>query len=236
MTERGRDVVRREAIHFLIGPRSLEWDGSTLTARIDERAAPLPLRVRGVVRLHQPRVETRVMTLDAAGRHRWSPIAPWARIEVALEQPAVRWSGSAYCDTNAGDRPLEADFRGWTWCRAQTGTETTVLYDVAACDGERRTLALHYAAGEGARNFDPPPEHHLPSTRWGIGRAIRGDTPTAARVVATLQDTPFYARSLVATRLLGAPVMAMHESLNLERFRHPFVQMMLPFRMPRALH
>ena len=50
-----------------------------------------------------------VMTLDGAARHRWSPIAPCARIEVALDRPASRWSGVAYCDTNEGDAPLEAE-------------------------------------------------------------------------------------------------------------------------------
>jgi carotenoid 1,2-hydratase len=235
MTERGRETVWRDVRHLSIGPSALEWDGVTLTAQIDELNAPLPLRVRGVVRLHPLQVETRVMTLDAASRHRWSPIAPRARIEVALEHPALRWSGYAYCDTNAGDVPLEADFRGWTWCRAQTDIETIILYDVATHDGGRRSLALRYAAGEEPRSFDPPPERRLSRTRWGIARTVRGDTATAARVVSTLQDTPFYARSLVATQLLGTPVMAVHESLNLERFRNPLVQAILPFRMPRTL-
>lgn len=235
MTERGKDAVRRKSNRFDIGPSSLTWDGNTLTVRIDELTTPLRQRVRGVVTLHPPRMENRVMTLDAAGLHRWSPIAPCARIEVALETPALHWSGSAYCDTNEGDAPLEADFRGWTWCRAQTGTGTSVIYDVVAHDGGRRTLALHYTAGGAPRDFDPPSEQILPRTRWGIARAVRGDPAVAARVVSTLQDTPFYARSLVATHLLGVPVTAMHESLNLERFRRPLVQAMLPFRMPRRL-
>jgi carotenoid 1,2-hydratase len=36
------------------------------------------------------------------------------------------------------------------------------------------------------------------------------------------------------TRLLGQDATAMHESLSLDRFRSPIVQMMLPFRMPRV--
>ena len=49
----------------------------------------------------------------------------------------------------------------------------------------------------------------------------------------TLEDGPFYARSLLDTRLLGEPAMAVHESLSLQRFRAPWVQVLLPFRMPR---
>ena len=51
---------------------------------------------------------------------------------------------------------------------------------------------------------------------------------------ASLEDTPFYARSLLTTRLLGATVPAMHESLCLDRFAARWVQAILPFRMPRV--
>ena len=53
-------------------------------------------------------------------------------------------------------------------------------------------------------------------------------------VIRTLEDAPFYARSVVSAQLCGEPVMMMHESLSLDRFRQPVVQAMLPFRMPRA--
>jgi carotenoid 1,2-hydratase len=52
-------------------------------------------------------------------------------------------------------------------------------------------------------------------------------------VVKTLEDTPFYARSIVTSRVGGRPLTAMHESLSLDRFVSPAVQFMLPFRMPR---
>ena len=47
----------------------------------------------------------------------------------------------------------------------------------------------------------------------------------------TLEDTPFYARSV----LVNGSDLTMHESLSLDRFRSPWVQVMLPFRMPRTL-
>jgi carotenoid 1,2-hydratase len=234
LTERGRDAVSRDVNRLSIGPSSLLWDGTTLTARIDEVTAPLPSRIRGVVRLHPSAVEHRVATLDNAGRHRWQPIAPCARIEVDLDRPALQWSGPAYCDTNAGDAPLEADFIRWDWCRSHSASGTTVLYDITGRDGARLALAMRYDAVGGVTDFDPPPQQMLPRTGWRVARGVRGDTAQAARVVATLQDTPFYARSLVATQLLGTPMVGMHESLDLERFRSPWVQAMLPFRMPRA--
>jgi carotenoid 1,2-hydratase len=56
-----------------------------------------------------------------------------------------------------------------------------------------------------------------------------------ARIVRTLEDAPFYSRSLLDTRLLGSSAPAIHESLDLDRFRARWVQCLLPFRMPRSL-
>jgi len=52
-------------------------------------------------------------------------------------------------------------------------------------------------------------------------------------VLRTYEDTPFYARSLLATEHDGLPATAMHESLDLDRFASRWVQCLLPFRMPR---
>jgi carotenoid 1,2-hydratase len=52
--------------------------------------------------------------------------------------------------------------------------------------------------------------------------------------VRTLEDTPFYARSLLSVgNNAGVARLAMHESLDLERFRSPWVRRLLPFRMRR---
>ena len=82
------------------------------------------------------------------------------------------------------------------------------------------------------QTFEPPPLHTLKRTGWRVGRKARSED--TAIVSRTLEDAPFYARSVVAARLLGEPVMLMHESLSLDRFKMPIVQAMLPFRMPRA--
>jgi carotenoid 1,2-hydratase len=49
----------------------------------------------------------------------------------------------------------------------------------------------------------------------------------------TLEDTPFYARSLLDARLLGQSVTTVHESLSVPRLVSLPVRLMLPWRMPR---
>jgi carotenoid 1,2-hydratase len=234
MTERGRGQLSRSARELVIGPSSVEWDGDVLTVRIDERGAPFPQRVRGTVRLYPKAITGHRIALDRAGRHRWWPIAPESRVEVDLTHPALRWCGHGYLDTNAGDEPLEAGFREWDWSRANLRRGSAVLYDMTYHDGSRRSLALRFDGKGGAEEFEPPPAARLPATFWWrIPRATQTEPDSEARVVETLEDTPFYARSTVGARLLGEPVTAMHESLSLTRFDNRLIQVLLPVRMPR---
>jgi carotenoid 1,2-hydratase len=229
MTERKTASVRRGPDFLAIGPSELSWDGTCLTVQIREVTAPIPRRIRGTVRLYPSSVETRTLPLDTAARHRWRPIAPCARVEVDLQSPALSWSGSAYFDTNDGDRPLEADFTHWDWCRTPVPGGTAIIYDLLRRDGPL-TLAMRYANAGGVEDVPAPPTVSLPKTRWRVPRRIAAVTPT---IVHTLEDTPFYARSVVAARIQGHAVTAMHESLDMHRFTAPWVQAMLPFRMPR---
>jgi carotenoid 1,2-hydratase len=230
MTERRVGAVERGKDFLAIGPSAMAWDASGLTVRIEEVAVPLPRRIRGTVRLFPSAVETRVRTLDTAGRHRWQPIAPCARVEVALDRPAISWSGPAYFDMNQGDRPLEADFVRWDWSRTRLPGGTGILYEVERRDGPL-TLAMRYDDSGGVADFAPPPAVLLPGTLWRVPRKISAGTPS---VVDTLEDTPFYARSIVAAEMFGNRVTAIHESLSMDRFAAPWVQAMLPFRMPRV--
>lgn len=233
MTERGAAAATRTRDHYAIGPSALHWDGSALSFDIAEWAVPLPRRVRGRVRVIPHALVDHVATLDPARRHRWRPIAPSARVEVDFDAPALRWQGEGYFDSNEGDEPLEANLRRWHWSRGPLPGGSAVLYDVEARDGARQALALRFDRGGGVAAFEPPAPATLPrSAVWRIARASRSDDG-APRVLRTLEDTPFYARSVVAQRLLGADVEAVHESLDLDRFRRPIVQAMLPFRMPR---
>ena len=233
MTERGRGSLARERAALSIGPSSLVWDGNALTIRLDERCTPWPSRIRGTVTLRPAALSRRVFDLDGVGRHRWRPVAPCSIAEVALEHPATSWSGPAYFDTNAGDEPLETAFRQWTWSRAATADRTAVLYDVERRDGSASPLSLSFDPSGGVREIGQLQAAMLPRTRWGMTRATRADAGHAPSVLRTLQDSPFYARSVLATRVEGTPLVAVHESLSLDRFRMPPVQAMLPFRIPR---
>jgi carotenoid 1,2-hydratase len=235
LTERGRGALERSATSLAIGPSRLVWDGDALTVRIDELTVPVPSRIRGVVRVRPSALPGRTFALDAAGAHRWSPIAPCARVEVALERPALAWTGAGYLDCNAGDEPLEDGFSRWDWSRASLrGGDTAVLYDARRRGGDPLFLGLRFAPSGRVEDFYPPPQVTLPLPLWRVARGTRSEIGHPATVLRTLEDAPFYTRSLVASRLLGESVTAVHESLSLDRFRAGWVRLLLPFRMPRV--
>lgn len=194
---------------------------------------PRPAHLHGRVRVTPQVHNSYALTLDPAGRHRWCALAPCARVEVAMAKPRVHWQGSGYLDTNSGDEPLEDGFSGWHWSRASDAGGTTVLYDLTPRQGPAYRTALRFDRQGAVCQQDTPEPASLPGTRWGIRRRTPADAPEHARVIETLEDTPFYARSLVATQVDGQPLEAVHESLDLDRFARPWVQMLLPFRMPR---
>jgi carotenoid 1,2-hydratase len=233
MTERPRARVRRSASTLEIGPSALSWDGTVLKVDLDEVTAPLPSRIRGQVRLRPEGLNTGQIALDSDDRHRWWPIAPCSRIEVDLHQPDLKWSGPGYFDANMGDAPLEDAFSVWNWSRAKIGPDTAVLYDVSPRAGAELSVAVRFDPSGHGEAFEPPPRADLPKTGWGIRRGTRADAGHAPAVRKTLENAPFYARSLLDTQLLGQPTMAMHETLSLNRFRAGIVKAMLPFRMPR---
>ena len=233
MTERGRGALDAGAHHLRIGPSALRWDGGVLTVDIEEVAVPWPHRIRGTVRVHPAALPGQGFSLDDAGHHHWAPIAPVSRVEVALDSPALRWSGPGYLHTNSGSAALEEDFVTWDWCRAPTPAGATILYNARRRVGGEQALALRVARGGGLERMAPPPPAPLPRTLWRMEQGTRADAGHVPTLTQRLEDTPFYARSLIGTRLYGADVVAVHESLSLDRFRAPWVQAMLPFRIPR---
>ncbi len=234
MTERRRPDLSRGASHFAVGPSRLDWDGNALHVEIDETSAPLPKPIRGRFRLIPEVINRRAFDLDSAGRHRWWPIAPLSRIEVDLDRPDLSWRGSGYLDSNGGGEPLQNAFARWDWSRADLGNgEAAALYDVTARHGDDRLLALRFDRAGETRETEVPPPATLPSTLWRVTRGTRADAGSRPRVIKTLEDAPFYARSLLETRLFGATVPAIHESLSLDRLKTRWVWPMLPFRMPR---
>ena len=236
MTERGRGRLARAPDSFGLGRSKAQWSGGELVVSIDEIGAPVPRRIRGTVRLKPKAIVTTEFALDPARRHRWRPIAPLADIAVEFEAPRLSWRGAGYCDTNYGDEPIEAAFQSWNWSRAQSTRGGVVLYDTLLTGGGREALAVHIDS-DGSISQCPElvPASLAPTPIWRIGRETRADPGAVAKVAKTLEDTPFYARSLVHTVLLGNPVLAVHESLSLKRLRLSVVKLMLPFRMPRSL-
>lgn len=232
MTERPRKDVSRTEETFAVGPSALRWDGDGLTIDIEERTFPRPSRMSGRVRV-RPEVTTehRVL-LDDEGRHVWWPLAPRSRVEVDLPHPGASWSGTGYFDTNWGATPLEDAFLQWNWSRVPLKDGAAVLYDVTRRQREPLSVALRIGS-EGVESFEGPPEHRLPpGTVWRVPRASRADaTP---RIRRTLEDTPFYTRSVLDTTLLGERTEGVHESLSLNRFSTDWVKFLLTFRMPRA--
>ncbi len=234
MTERGRDALHRDRTTLSIGPSHIRWDDQAMIIEVDEVAALLPFRVRGRIRLEPQVLGQRRFRLDPSGRHVWEPLAPRARVEVDLAQPGLKWRGQGYLDANHGSEPLEAGFADWQWSRAHlAGGDTAVIYEGQLRSGDKFGMALRIGNDGNAEVVEMPEPVQLPRTGWWVNRLTRADAGHGARLRATWEDTPFYSRTALATRLFGEDVMAVHESLSLDRFRSPIVQWMLPFRMPR---
>ncbi len=236
MTERRRSSLHRDAVTLSIGPSRLAWEGDGLTIDFNEVTAPTPTRLRGTIRLHPGALATRTYALDGRGRHAWRPIAPRAAVEVELSEPAVRWRGKGYFDTNGGDQPLERSFSTWTWSRAHRAKDTVIYYDV---DPERAGTGVHLALridAEGAvEEVAAPPFHAVRPTFWLMPRHVRGDADAPPRLRHTLEDAPFYSRSTLDGVIDGEAAEIVHESLSAGRLRSPIVKRMLPYRMPRRV-
>lgn len=244
---KGRDVwafteqreFSRDALHFRLGASELRWgldeQGPRLEITIDERTAITGRAIRGRVVLRPRAIFGPRITLDAAGRHRWYPIAPHARVEVEFEQPNLRFSGSAYHDVNEGDEGLEQAFTRWSWSRAELDPEhAAILYDVAGA--EPRAFEFE-SATRSMKQLDADefgPSVALAKTGWRVERAIRSDVGTRPALIRTLEDTPFYSRNLIALTLRGRATTAVHESVDLRRFARGWVRFLLPFRIRRA--
>lgn len=232
MTERGRGALARDAASLRIGPSAMRWDGAALTITIDETTVPIPGKLRGEIVVRPRGLNPTGFTLDAAGRHRWQPLAPLSDVEVRFDAPALRWRGSGYFDTNEGDEPLEAGFRSWTWTRFDAGDGARIFYDVVEMSGAERGLALAIADG-GVTPIASVPYRALPTTAWGIARAVPCEPGGTPQVRRSLENAPFYSRSEISARIDGREMNGVHETLSLPRLVNPAVRFMVPFRMPR---
>ncbi|MCS6987824.1 MAG: hydratase [Sphingomonadaceae bacterium] len=233
MTERGRSALVRGPQQLAIGPSRLEWTGEALVIDVAEWTFPLPRRLLGRVQVRPRALVPLALALDRAGRHWWSPIATRAHVEVEFTRPRWSWVGQGYLDCNWGDQPLEDGFVAWQWSRAHLRCDDLVFYEGRCRDGSPFAHGLRIDAKGRAEPAPLPPAVTLPPTRWRVPRCTRADGGGPVHIRRTLEDTPFYARTALDTRLMGEPAEGIHESILLDRLRQPIVRLMLPFRMPR---
>jgi carotenoid 1,2-hydratase len=251
MTECSRHDVKRSPTRFEVATSAISWDGTHLTIDIDETTVPFPYpapfatKLSGKVIVTPLAVFTDAFDLDAESKHQWRPIAPISRVKVEMASPDLHWQGAAYVDSNIGSSPLEDSFMSWDWARTKpsamsvsmsAAATTLVVYDVQRLDGSTLTLAKQFTVDRNVgqvSNFAAPPHAPLPTSGWGIARATACDVNAPCSVVKTVEDTPFYARSIVSSTINGVPATMFHESLSLARFSTRWVQMLLPFKMRR---
>lgn len=239
LTERGQHQMRRGEREFHVGPSSLMWKTDGLHIAINERCAPFPWKLNGSILVEGNFREDFQYELDAYEHHQWGPIAAVARVSLDLQNPKVNWSGNAYFDSNAGSVPLEQDFISWDWSRVVSPTgDTDVWYDIDRRDGGKTLLGERFYGSGAVRSLLSLPPYPLARAPLATGPIWRVPRTTRlpieeTRIIQTLEDTPFYTRSMIATHREGMKCEGVHESLDLNRFSSRWVQTLLPFRMPR---
>jgi carotenoid 1,2-hydratase len=248
LRERAIPDGARRRDQVVLGGSRFGWDGEGLSIDIDETTTPGGLRMQGRVRIRPetgaaPGAESAesAIDLDPSGDHRWWPVAPIARAEVDFRTPAVRFEGDAYADANAGCVPLESTFASWCWSRARVDRQRAVVaYDVVPIEGAAAARSLAFGP-RGMDEIDSLVRRPLAPTAWGLARYVNVDAnagsnanATTVRVLRSLEDGPCYARTLVASRLLGRDALVMHEVLSAERLRRAWVRFLLGFKMGRA--
>lgn len=153
-----------------------------------------------------------------------------------MGNPASRWSGDAYFDHNAGQSPLERSFRSWTWSRARLRDRTAIFYDLQRRDQDDLSVALEARSdGSLVEMDDPPPAANVSPTLWRLPRATRVDPGAVPRVLRTIEDGPFYARSLLSAKIGGEQSGVMQETLSLDRLRQAWIRYLVLYRNPRAV-
>ncbi len=234
MTERGRNALSQSRNSLEIRQSDLHWSGSDLVINVRERSAPIPRQVIGSIRITPAGLNKDSFALDVNGKHFWHPIAPSARFVVDLKDPEFRSSGSAYIDSNWGAEPLEDAFDYWDWSRAMTTSGSGICYDLISKSGVKRRSALRFNKSGDWYEIDMPLRKSLePGPIWRVARGAPLFEYSPVKTLSVLEDTPFYTRSKISASFDGENVIAMHESLDLNRFSQNWVKCLLPFRMPR---
>lgn len=235
MTERSRNNLVQEKHRLVIGPSDLAWDGNCLTISIDEWANPILRKVVGQIKLFPNGISERVFQLDDKAQHFWQPLSPIAHAEVSFHRPSLNWKGKAYIDSNWGFEPLEKGFKNWDWSRGHTKSGAILLYDAFTRDETNRQLALKADDHNNITDIEIEPRQKLKNAPiWRVARTTLADPKTRPTTKKMLEDTPFYTRSYIDTAHDKERILAVHESLDCDRFASSWVRCLLPFRMPRV--
>lgn len=233
MTDRGASALRQTAESFTVGPSSLKWDGQQLVINIDEVSSlPLVSRMRGKIVITPSGLTDVELPLTGSGSHVWRPFAPTARIEVDLGKE-WRWSGHGYFDANFGTRALEQDFDYWTWGRYPVPGGSVCFYDAIRRDGSELSVGVKFSDSGIMEPFEWPPKARVARSLWAVRRETRADDGFRPRQVKAMLDAPFYSRSVIETSIDGHVTHGVHEALDLNRFRGPWLMPMLAVRVPR---
>jgi len=233
MTDRGQDALRLSDDTLQIGPSAMHWDGNKLIIDINEVSTPHCQRLSGRVTVRPSAMTNVELPLTDDGAHVWRPFAPKSDIEVNLNRPGWQWRGHGYFDANFGTRALEADFSYWTWGRFPLKDGAACFYDATRRDGSELAVGIGFAEDGTAHAIDMPPKQSLSRPLWMVRRETRADAGYAPQQVKAMLDAPFYNRSVVRTRINGEETVGVHEALDLDRFRGPWLMPMLAVRVPR---
>ncbi len=234
MTDRGRSALRQSRDALQVGPSSIRWTGEQLVIDVNEVSSlPLISRMRGRITLTPSGITGVELPLTPDDAHVWRPFAPIARISVTLEATGWQFEGHGYFDANFGTRPLEDDFRSWTWASYPTRDGATCFYDAQRRDGSTLAAAIAFAPDGSARAMDAPPLAPFRRTLWALRRETRADPGVTPKQIRPMLDAPFYSRSVVQTQIGGEVVEGVHEALDLNRYRSAWVKPMLAMRVPR---
>ncbi|MDJ1017795.1 MAG: carotenoid 1,2-hydratase [Paracoccaceae bacterium] len=233
MTDRGEGALRQTADSFTVGPSALYWTGEKLIIDINEVSSlPLVSRMRGTIEVIPTGISDVELPLTEDGTHVWRPIAPTARIKVDLGGDWT-WDGHGYFDANFGTRALEQDFDYWTWARYPVPGGSVCFYDATRRDGSELAIGVGFSETGEITPIDTPPLTRVPRSLWAVRRETRADKGYAPRQTKAMLDAPFYTRSVVRTKINGHVTEGVHEALDLNRFRGPWLMPMLAVRVPR---
>ena len=236
MTDRGRSALGQTEDVLTIGPSALYWDGGKLVIDINEISTPHCNRIKGKVTIRPTAITPVELPLTQDGSHVWRPFAPTSDISVELNRSGWTWDGHGYFDANFGTRALEDDFSYWTWARLPHGHGTACLYDADRRDGTTLAAGVKFDADGSHELIDLPEKKRFKRSLWALRRETRSDPGYQPKQVKHMLDAPFYNRCAIKTKIDGQETIGVHEALDLNRFRSPFLKPMLAVRVPRRPH